>query len=511
MEDADAALARERDREPRLGDRVHRGGDDGDAQLDRPCQPRSRRDVVRQHARLGGDEEHVVEREPFLRELPVQRNEPLELVRTDLDAQASPPWKHKTQAPPGRLGWETLVAAVTLKYGDGTSLDGREQPRRTHGPNTCWLASSRCGRCSRRWLSRLPVCIRRRPRRACRRSTSSRRTSRSPRSRRTVRTSPGWRRAARLQRRPRALAGKRRPDPAAGRVGECAQRHLPLGGRPSGPAGAGRAGRQRPLDAAGAGAGAVRLRARSRLHRPAGAALRRDRARQERHRPLARRRRGRRKDTRVRGQLRRVRRPGRVPRRRLVPAQADRGRHPRDRRPGRRARARHMGDGRGRGRTATGSPTCRRPTSQATARRSRRRAFRSRSATPEPGRWSTRIVPRGVPDAVALSGSVLATLERSALGLRVAWYNPSNGTPLGSVPVPKDTSPELSAGGRLIVFRVGRSIRSVDIDSHAVQHADEGGSDADRSLRPGQPRRVGREHRRPRTDPRALRRRARLI
>jgi hypothetical protein len=84
------------------------------------------------------------------------------------------------------------------------------------------------------------------------------------------------------------------------------------------------------------------------------------------------------------------------------------------------------------------------------------------------GKVVTRVVPRGVPDAVALSGGVLATLERSALGLRIAWYNPSNGTPLGSVPVPKDTSPELSAGGRLIVFRVGRSIRSVDTASHAV-------------------------------------------
>ena len=135
----------------------------GNAQLDRPRQPRSRRDVVRQHPRLGGDEQHVVEREPFLRELPVERDEPLELVGADLDAHATPPLKHKTQAPPGRLGWETLVAAVTLKYGDGTSLDGREQPRRTHGPNTCGLVSSRCGRCSRRWLSRPPVCIRRRP------------------------------------------------------------------------------------------------------------------------------------------------------------------------------------------------------------------------------------------------------------------------------------------------------------------------------------------------------------
>jgi hypothetical protein len=85
------------------------------------------------------------------------------------------------------------------------------------------------------------------------------------------------------------------------------------------------------------------------------------------------------------------------------------------------------------------------------------------------GKVLTRIVPRGVPDAVALSARVVATLEHSALGLRIAWYDPANGNPLGSVPVPKDTSPELSAGGRLIVFRVGTSIRSVDVDSHAVR------------------------------------------
>jgi hypothetical protein len=85
------------------------------------------------------------------------------------------------------------------------------------------------------------------------------------------------------------------------------------------------------------------------------------------------------------------------------------------------------------------------------------------------GNVLTRVVPRGVPDAVALSADVLATLERSALGLRIAWYDADNGHPLGSVPVPKNTSPELSVGGQLIVFRVGDSIRSVDINSHAVR------------------------------------------
>ena len=79
MQDADAALARERDREPRLCHRVHRGGDDRRRELDRPCQPRVRRDVVRQDVRLGRLEEDVVEGQPFLRELLVEREKPLEI------------------------------------------------------------------------------------------------------------------------------------------------------------------------------------------------------------------------------------------------------------------------------------------------------------------------------------------------------------------------------------------------------------------------------------------------
>ena len=84
------------------------------------------------------------------------------------------------------------------------------------------------------------------------------------------------------------------------------------------------------------------------------------------------------------------------------------------------------------------------------------------------GKVTARVVPRGVPEAVALSTKVLATLERSSLGLRIAWYDPDDGSPKGSVPVPEGTSDELSTSDQLIVFRVGRSIRTVDVDSHAV-------------------------------------------
>jgi hypothetical protein len=71
------------------------------------------------------------------------------------------------------------------------------------------------------------------------------------------------------------------------------------------------------------------------------------------------------------------------------------------------------------------------------------------------------VVPRGVPLAIALSRHLLAALERTPLGLRLAWYDRASGRPRGSIPVPRETTPSLSATDRLIVFRVGRSIREV--------------------------------------------------
>src|SRR6185312_995118 len=68
-EHADPAEARERDRHPRLGDRVHRGGDDRDLEHDRPRQAARGDDVVREDGGLGGDEQDVVEGQPFLHEL----------------------------------------------------------------------------------------------------------------------------------------------------------------------------------------------------------------------------------------------------------------------------------------------------------------------------------------------------------------------------------------------------------------------------------------------------------
>jgi hypothetical protein len=72
-----------------------------------------------------------------------------------------------------------------------------------------------------------------------------------------------------------------------------------------------------------------------------------------------------------------------------------------------------------------------------------------------------RAVPEGVPLAIALTPTYLTTLERTASGPRIAWYDRATGVARGSTAVPPSTSPDLSATDRLAVFHVGRSIRTV--------------------------------------------------
>ena len=85
------------------------------------------------------------------------------------------------------------------------------------------------------------------------------------------------------------------------------------------------------------------------------------------------------------------------------------------------------------------------------------------------GRVVSSVQPQGTPIAIALSTHVLAALERTPLGLRLAWYAPSSGSPIGSVPVAIATRPELTVSDRLAVFRVGRSIRAVEIATGRVK------------------------------------------
>ena len=124
VDDAHPALARERDREASLRHRVHRRRDDGDAELDRAREPRARRHLVREDRRLGGDEQHVVEREALPGELPVQVEQPLQLVRTEVDAQG------------------------------GKGTNPRRRHLHKHPPNTGALPCGRCACCSARSLLR---------------------------------------------------------------------------------------------------------------------------------------------------------------------------------------------------------------------------------------------------------------------------------------------------------------------------------------------------------------------
>ena len=106
VDDAEPARAGERDREPRLRHRVHGRRDERDVQRDRRRQPRDRRDVVRQHVRLGREQEDVVEREPLLAELPLERDEPLDLAMTKLGVHGA------TLAAPGDGDHETSTPAA---------------------------------------------------------------------------------------------------------------------------------------------------------------------------------------------------------------------------------------------------------------------------------------------------------------------------------------------------------------------------------------------------------------
>jgi hypothetical protein len=89
------------------------------------------------------------------------------------------------------------------------------------------------------------------------------------------------------------------------------------------------------------------------------------------------------------------------------------------------------------------------------------------------GSLVTSIAPSGTPVAVALSDDVLALLEQTGDGTTLAWYDPASGNVLGSLAVPA-TATGLSAGRGVVAFRVGRSIRVVEVSgrhAHVVAKA----------------------------------------
>ena len=66
------------------------------------------------------------------------------------------------------------------------------------------------------------------------------------------------------------------------------------------------------------------------------------------------------------------------------------------------------------------------------------------------------VSPEGTPIAIALTPHVLVTLERTTDGLSLAWYSATTGTGIGSVSVPANTIPTITANDQVAVFRVGR-------------------------------------------------------
>lgn len=76
---------------------------------------------------------------------------------------------------------------------------------------------------------------------------------------------------------------------------------------------------------------------------------------------------------------------------------------------------------------------------------------------------------QSTPVAIGLSATVLAVLGRSGGRLVLDWYDVSTGKPLGTLKLGRGAAPALSVGNRTIVYRVGRSIRAVDVRTKRVR------------------------------------------
>jgi hypothetical protein len=69
---------------------------------------------------------------------------------------------------------------------------------------------------------------------------------------------------------------------------------------------------------------------------------------------------------------------------------------------------------------------------------------------------------RGIPEAIALSPRVLAVLTaQGGPHDRISWFSATDGTKLGSVTISPRAAAQLAANDRMIVYRVGRQLRSV--------------------------------------------------
>lgn len=85
------------------------------------------------------------------------------------------------------------------------------------------------------------------------------------------------------------------------------------------------------------------------------------------------------------------------------------------------------------------------------------------------GALVSQIRPRGVPLGLALSPTLVAVLARRAGHLSLTWYDPGDGAALGSIAAPPGTSPQIAAADRLVVYRIGRVVRGVEVATGTVR------------------------------------------
>jgi len=79
------------------------------------------------------------------------------------------------------------------------------------------------------------------------------------------------------------------------------------------------------------------------------------------------------------------------------------------------------------------------------------------------------VSPEAPPIAIGLSSTVLGVLGQSGGRLVLGWYAVATGKLIGTLRLPIGASPTLSVSDSAIVFRVGRSIRVVDVHSKRVR------------------------------------------
>lgn len=79
------------------------------------------------------------------------------------------------------------------------------------------------------------------------------------------------------------------------------------------------------------------------------------------------------------------------------------------------------------------------------------------------------VTPQGVPLAVALSPHVLAVLARHGRRDRLSWYDPSDGTQLGSALISRRAAAEVATSDHTIVYRVGRIFHGIGVFSGRIR------------------------------------------